>query len=213
LADKPIQEQFGQRLIDAFADFARSDLKTPTELEHDEFSHVTDATLRRHLSEVLYGVRWIYKLGLALLTKDAERAAHIRPQIIDYASVAEALLTDGLAHAIEHGYTHGTAFKYKDPDYQKQAISWNTSNPAPVLRKRSLWWYIRVAREFGIVSKALADELDWLRKQRNAVHLQEVSALGQTAFLKRSRRAFKILTQTIRETKEWKEAHSQLQCR
>ena len=82
MPNKPIQEQFGQQVIDAFAQFARSDLKTPDELEADEFSHVSDATLRRRLAEVFYGVRWIYKLGLALLTRDAERAAHVRAQIV-----------------------------------------------------------------------------------------------------------------------------------
>ena len=122
LAEKPIQEQFGQRVIDAFADFARSDLKAPAELAADEFSHVTNPDLRQRLAEVFYGVRWIYKLGLAMLTEDTERAAHIRAQIVDYASVSEALLADCLAHAIRNGHTVGTAYTYKDPDIQRQPI-------------------------------------------------------------------------------------------
>ena len=207
MAEKPIQEQFGQRVIDAFADFARSDLKTPTELANDEFSHVTDATLRRRLSEVFYGVRWIYKLGLALLTEDTERAAHVRAQIVDYASVAEGLLADCLAHAIRHGHTTGVAYTYKDPDHQTRPIAWNPANPEPMLRRQSFWWFIRIAREFGIIREAQAGDLHWLRKQRNAVHLQERSALGRTAFLNQSRKAFTIATQTIRQTKAWKAAH------
>lgn len=207
MAQKPIQEQFGQRVIDAFADFARSDLKTPTELENDEFSHVTNTTLRRRLSEVFYGVRWIYKLGLALLTTDTERAAHVRAQIVDYASVAEGLLADCLAHAIRQGYVTGAAYTYKDPDYQRRPISWNVANPEPTLRRLSFWWFIRIARDFGILGEALADDLHWLRNQRNTVHLQERSAVGQTAFLNQSRRAFTIATQTIRRTKAWKAAH------
>jgi hypothetical protein len=49
LAEKPIQEQFGQRVIDAFAAFARADLKSPQALASDEFAHVTNATLRHRL--------------------------------------------------------------------------------------------------------------------------------------------------------------------
>jgi len=207
LAEKPIQEQFGQRVIDAFADFARSDLKTPIELENDEFSHVTNATLRRRLSEVFYGVRWIYKLGLALLTKDAERAAHVRAQIVDYASIAEGLLSDCLAHAIRHGHTSGADYTYRDPVNQLRPITWNVSNPEPMLRRLSLWWFIRIAHEFGIIGPALEADLHWLREQRNTVHLQERSALGQTAFLNQSRKAYGIVTQTIRQTKKWKAAH------
>jgi hypothetical protein len=202
--DKPIQEQFGQQVIDAFAQFARSDLKSPDELEADEFSHVSDARLRRRLSEVFYGVRWIYKLGLALLTKDVERAAHIRAQIVDYASVCEGLLADCLAHAIRRGYTTGTGYMFHDPDMQQRSISWNTANPESTLRRRSFWWMIRIAREFGIINAALEAELDWLRTQRNTVHLQERSAIGKTAFLNQSKRAFDTVTRTIRQTKKWK---------
>jgi hypothetical protein len=202
--DKPIQEQFGQQVIDAFAQFARSDLRSPDELEANEFAHVSDATLRRRLAEVFYGVRWIYKLGLALLTKDAERAAHVRAQIVDYASVSEGLLADCLAHAIRNGYTTGTGYMFNDPDRQQRPITWNVGNPEPTLRRRNFWWMIRIAREFGIINAALKTELDWLRTQRNTVHLQERSAVGRTAFLNQSKRAFDTVTRTIRQTKQWK---------
>jgi len=109
---KPIQEQFGAQVIDVFAAFARADLKTPAQLEADEFSHVTDDSLRMALAQVLYGVRWIYKLGPALLTKDEERAAHVRAQIVDYASVCEGLLSYCVAHAIR---TNATEYRSPAP--------------------------------------------------------------------------------------------------
>lgn len=204
---KPIQEQFGQQVIEAFAEFARSDLKSPGDLAADEFSHIADADLRRRLSEVFYGVRWIYKLGLALLTKDAERAAHVRAQIVDYASITEGVLSHCLAHAIRRGHTQGTAYTFRDPDKQLHPIQWNIANPEPMLNRQSLWWFIRIAREFGIISAALAGELQWLREQRNTVHLRQRSALGQTAFLNQSKRAFGTATQTIHQTKTWKATH------
>ena len=207
MAEKPIQEQFGQQVIDAFADFARSDLKSPTELVRDEFSHVTNATLRRRLADVFYGVRWIYKLGLALLTKDVERAAHIRAQIVDYASVSEALLSDCIAHAIRRGHTTGLGYTYMDPDKQQRPITWNMRNPQPARHRLSLWWFIRIAREFGIVSTALEADLDWLREQRNTVHLHRLSAVGEAAFLSQSQKAYGVVTRTIRQTKRWKAAH------
>jgi hypothetical protein len=207
MPERPIQEQFGQQVIDAFAEFARSDLKSPGDLEVDEFSHVSDATLRRRLSEVFYGVRWIYKLGLALLTRDAERAAHVRAQIVDYASVSEGLLAHCLSHAIRNGYTTGTGYMFDDPDTQRRPINWNSANPEPTLRRRTFWWMIRIAREFGIINPALETELNWLRTQRNTVHLQERSAVGKTAFLNQSKRAFEVVTRTIRQTKAWKAAH------
>lgn len=44
---KPIQELFGDRVIQAFADFARADLRSPDEMEADEFAQVNDAGMRR----------------------------------------------------------------------------------------------------------------------------------------------------------------------
>lgn len=208
MASRPIQEQFGQDVIDAFARFARADLKTPDQLEADEFSHVSDATLRRHLCEVFYGVRWIYKLGLALLTTDTERAAHVRAQVVDYASVCEGLLAYCLAHAIRNGHDVGTGYQFRDPDKRSKPIAWNTANPGPMLRRQTFWWMIRVAREFGIINASLEADLDALRKARNTVHLQQRSVVGKTAFLNQSRRAFDTAMKSIRQTKSWRSSHA-----
>ena len=119
-----------------------------------------------------------------------KRAAHVRAQIVDYASVSEGLLADCLTHAIRNGYTTGTGYTFDDPDRRKRPITWNVANPGPTLRYRNFWWMIRIAREFGIISAALAEGTHWLRDQRNTVHLQERSAVGRTAFLNQSKRAY-----------------------
>jgi hypothetical protein len=123
---------------------------------------------------------------------------------VDYASVSEGLLADCLAHAIRNGYATGTGYTFDDPDRQQRPIAWNAASPEPTLRRRNFWWMIRIAREFGIINGALATELDWLRTQRNTVHLQERSAVGRTAFLNQSKRAFDAVTRTVRQTKKWK---------
>lgn len=55
MSNRKIQEQFGQVFIDAMAEFAKKDIKSTTDLENDEFSHVQNAVLKRALSETLYG--------------------------------------------------------------------------------------------------------------------------------------------------------------
>ncbi len=207
MPDKPIQEIFGQKVIEAFADFARADLDDSTALEANSFNHVADAQLRKELAQVFYGARWLYKLGLALLTKDEERAAHVRAQIVDYASVCEALLSHCLAHGIRRGHTIGTGYQWIDPDTRHKPLTWNRAQPDRVLAKQSMWWLVRIAREFHIVTPTLERELDWLREQRNTVHLRARASLGATAFLNQSKRAFEATTETIRETKVWRGVH------
>src|SRR5262249_41867000 len=135
---KPIQEQFGEKVIAAFAEFARGDLDTPDELEAHTFDHVAEAKLRRELCQVFYGARWIYKLGLALLTKEEERAAHVRAQIVDYAAICEALLSYCLAHAIRRGYTIGDAHRWNNPIKRIEPLVWDPANPERLMSKRSM---------------------------------------------------------------------------
>jgi len=207
MPEKPIQEQFGERVIQAFADFARADLDDPDALAGGSFNHIADPRLRQELSQVFYGARWIYKLGLALLTKDEERAAHVRAQIVDYASVCEALLSYCMAHAITRGHTVGTDYQWADPDTRRKRINWNPLQPDRMLAKQSLWWLVRISREFRIVTPTLEAELQWLREQRNTVHLRARASLGPTAFLNQSKRAFEATTETIRQTKVWRNTH------
>lgn len=207
MAGKLIQEQFGEKVIEAFAEFAREDLDTPDELEGHTFDHVSDGKLRRELCQVFYGARWIYKLGLALLTKEEERAAHVRAQIVDYAAISEALLSYCLVHAIRRGYTVGDAYKWNDPHKMREALTWDQANTERVMAKRSMWWLVQIARSFNIVTVSLETELQWLREQRNTVHLRARAALGPTAFLNQSKRAFQATTQTIEQTKNWYNGH------
>jgi hypothetical protein len=207
MANRPIQEQFGSRVIEAFASFAREDLDDPTHLEATTFAHVSDARLRRELSQVFYGARWIYKLGLALLTKSEERAAHVRAQIVDYAAVCEALLSYCVSHAIQNGYMRGTLHQWVDPVTKLKPIAWNITTPDRQLSKQSMWWLAKVALDSQIISSGLESELQWLREQRNTVHLRARASLGPTAFLNQSKRAFEATVRAIDETKAWKVAH------
>jgi hypothetical protein len=111
-----------------------------------------------------------------------------------------------LAHAIRNGHTIGVGYSYVDPDRRQKPISWDPRNPEYRLRKQTLWWLIRIAREFGVINAALERDLDWLRKQRNAVHLQGSS--GQQAFLNQSKKAYDIVIRTIRQTKAWTASNS-----
>ena len=78
MVDKVIQEQFGESIIAAIREFARCDLDTVPEMKEKYFSHVSDGGMQTALAETLYGARWIYKLGLALLVQDEEQMAHVR---------------------------------------------------------------------------------------------------------------------------------------
>ena len=50
MAERVIQEQFGEAILAVVRDFARSDLDTVSEMEKKYFSHITDGGLQRALA-------------------------------------------------------------------------------------------------------------------------------------------------------------------
>lgn len=206
MPENVVQIELGQRLVEAVAGFARADIPKLTEISRDLFHHVSDPDLRGTLAEVFYGARWIYKLGLTLLTEDVERSAHVRAQIIDYGAITEALLSDVLAHAIDRGQTKGTGWQFDDPDHKKKPINWAASDVARLMKKRSYWWLIRTAHDFAVLGAPLANNLDWLRQKRNDVHLRSL-ATTRRMYLDQSKRAFQCVIMTAEATAQWKGRH------
>lgn len=207
MADKLIQEFLGERVIQGIAEFARADIKQPDALEADEFAHVSDLALRRRLAEVFYGARWIYKLGLVVLVRENERAAHVRAQVVDYASIVEGLLGDSLAHAIKAGHARGTGYQWRDPHNRKSPIVWSPATLQDTLEKQTFWWRIMIARDFRIIDAGLERDLQWLRTRRNTVHIRGATAVGRTAFLDQSKRSFDAVMATARRTRAWRTSH------
>jgi hypothetical protein len=196
---KPIQEQFGQTIIDAFAGFARADLENVAALEARLFHHVSNAPLKRRLAETLYGARWIYKLGLALLVANEEQMAHVRSQILDYGAVCEGLLHDMIDHALRVGMT-GTRYTYKNP----RLLTGPYPTTPTQITNQSFFWMIEVAKDEHIINHNLYLALDRLRLERNTVH---VHARGYRAFLNTSRWAFGLVERVARQTQGWKAAN------
>ncbi|MGE3752776.1 MAG: hypothetical protein AB7I45_01325 [Planctomycetota bacterium] len=206
MRDRPklVQESLGQRLIDAVAEFARTDIPDIPTLLRDTFSHIGDRDLRVRLAETLYGARWIYKLGLTLLTKETERAAHVRAQVIDYAAIAEAVLAEVVHFAISQGRLRGDAHAYDDPVRKRKPIDWSEGSISEKMKKRSLWWCIQVARANGMVSEGLSRDLDWLRDQRNRVLHLKAGETTERVFLNHSSRAFRVVWRVTDEAGAWK---------
>ncbi len=202
MSEKKIQEQFGQVFIDAMASFAKKDIKTTNELESDEFSHVQNQDIRQALAETLYGARWLYKLGLALLATDKEQYAHVRAQIIDYASICEALLADILAQGYSTNHLQGNQFQYFDLRCTRR-MHWDNNDPLRSINNTTFEWRIKVAEESGIIDAQLARSLNGMRSKRNTVHLTRKIMSGVTYWSGFAKRSHTTMFHLISQTKSW----------
>ncbi len=206
MTGKVIQEQFGQAIIDAMAAFAKKDIKTVAELEADEFSHVSAPAMRAALAETLYGARWLYKIGLAMLASNQEQSPHVRAQIIDYASVSEALLADIIVQAYKKGLLTGPTWQRK-VHWQTTPLAWNPTNPEITVGKTTFEWRIMVAHESRIIDDFLRSELNSIRTRRNTVHLTAKINEGVSYYAGMAKRSLTAMHKTIDQTKDWVAAH------
>lgn len=203
-SSKPIQERFGQVIIDAVSEFAAIDLPVVASLEAGDFAHIGDPQMRRRLCEVFYGARWIYKLGLALLVKEEQQAAHVRAQITGYGAVCEGVLIDMVDFALKNGLMHGTRYKFEDAVKQTKPIRWRIGQHQTVLGYRPLKWLITVAEEERIISPRCSKELEWLRGRRNSVHIRWQYT---SSYIGTSKRSFEAVHLLLSDTRRWRSAH------
>lgn len=126
------------------------------------------------------------------------------PSLWTTEACAEGLLSYCIGVAIKKGKTVGEGWKYPDPDKRKRnPLTWDLSAPEATIEKQSFFWLIRVSHEFGIVDQPTEVELQWVRNQRNTVHLRQRASIGNKAYLNQSARAFKAVHEVIRQTKVW----------
>lgn len=202
MSGKGIQAQFGQAVIDSISEFAKKEIGDPATIAANEFSHVSHAEMKKALSETLYGARWLYKIGLALLTTNLEQSAHIRTQVIDYASICETLLADMILRAHTKGLLNGQQAQFIDVK-QKKTIIWNPVDPFKTVHATTFEWRIKVAEEEGIIDANLAKNLNSIRLHRNTVHLTLKVMLGSAYYVGLAKKSYTTLHELITQTKSW----------
>jgi hypothetical protein len=198
---RKVREQLGTATIASVCAFARATIRTSAKADRSIFSHVADADLRSAMSRTLYGTRWVYKLQLALTLEGEERAAHLRLQVLDYASLCEALLWD----IIQYG---GMTRRLKGRTLLKvgkKSVDWSANGLRAHFTTFS--WLIDVARNASIVDKALAEWLHMLREARNTVHLTRLAEGDVEYVMDVAKMALAVMHATATSTRDWKRLH------
>ena len=135
---------------------------------------------------------------------DKSLCNRVRAQIIDYAAVCEGILFDMVRHGIARNLLTGQKWRFGDPARLRQPINWTPAQQGQRLPKMPFYWLSVVALEEGIVTQGCETEMEWLRNQRNKVHVKG----GSTAsYLGTSMRAYQAVFLLVRDTRRWRAMH------
>ncbi len=201
MIDEKIKIKFGNSIIECLTEFARTGIPDSVKMDTTWFEHVQEKAVREALCDTFYGARWHYKVGLALLVQKQEQYAHVRAQVVDYASICETLLAEMLIHGVTNSKFTGSQYLYSDFQ-KKRPLKWVT-NQRKTVEKQTFAWYIKVAEEEKIIDAPLVKAIEKIRVLRNTVHITERAKRNNSYSLQVSDEAFKTMQQTINQTKKW----------
>lgn len=173
-----------------------------------QVQYVTDALLVEEMNLAFYSARHMEKLGEALAVKDEKRHPHLKFQIVQYASIYEAIIV----HLLFNRYKDHEAVKKirAEKEYVKisdvsKAVMDNEGDHLVFCKKKIVERdpihirfenKLKVAEKIGLVLPALRPELLSLYKTRNAVHLEAAARNSVTYEAKQATIAYRRLMAT-----------------
>jgi hypothetical protein len=170
----------------------------------EQFSFIEDRKLKEYLANEFYTARYIYKLMEALNVKARDLNAHVKFQIIQYASIFESVICYLLWN------------KYKDHEAVQKIQYHLEYHPVQALSKKSRIFFddeevyicrlkkdvktpeysikfddkVNAAVEIGFLKSDLAEDIKQIYKLRNNVHTSKAAKAQFTFELEQSKKAY-----------------------
>lgn len=177
------------------------------------FSFLDDARLEKYLGEAFYQARFMYKLMSSLKLPLAKHKGIVRFQIVQYASICEAVLQ----HAIEKYYKNEFENRYAVTELVKcnNALSVDTKityngtslylcqekkKKADIKRTR-IDYKTEFAVAHNIISQPTKVAFDALYDSRNNIHILKAANNNYNPRLYESKNAFLLMQKFIEEVK------------
>lgn len=153
---------------------------------YDEFDFIEDIELRKRLAQEFYVARYIYKLGEALLVDGDRLHAHVKFQIVQYASIYEAIIVHLLwgkfsEHSVLAEIQYHETFKNAGKFPEDINVSNTDGEEIFLCVKRqektnpfSIKFddKVNAAVKIGFVESSIGEEVKEFYRLRNAIHLE-----------------------------------------
>ena len=183
------------------------------------FSFLHDHKLESQLGDAFYQARFIYKLMSALRLPLAKNKGVVKFQVIQYASICEAVLDAAIKH-----YFKEDAIKYFSTiEYRKitQALSALTrieydNNPLFLCKEKLVKCdpgrgrmdrKTSFAVSKGLITEGTSEAINNLYKLRNNVHILKAEESNYSHKHKEAKEAFELMQLFVGEIKDYYNAH------
>lgn len=183
------------------------------------FSFLNDPTLEAHLGDAFYQARFMYKLMSALRLPFAKHKGIVKFQIVQYASICEAILDT----AITSYFKNDAEKAFSVSEYKKypNAVSKTTKIThdgvelclCKLEAKKGVFKLTRIDKktEFavskGLFSQSIKDAVDSLYDLRNNIHILKAADSQYTPKLREAKEAFLLMQAFVSEIKTYYLAH------
>ncbi len=183
------------------------------------FSFLSNTPLEKHLGEAFYQARFIYKLMSALSLPVAKNMGIVKFQIIQYASICEAILDSAI-----HKYFMAEAdtyFSIEEFTKYPQAISDLTKithggDELVLCKAKKKKVPLKIQRvdkkttfavRKGLITQNTKEAYDTLYNLRNNVHILKASQTNYTPILREARDSFILMQKFVSEIKNYYTNH------
>ena len=191
------------------------DTEYPSEWFVKYFSFLDDAKLEKYLGEAFYEARFLYKLMASLKLPMAKHRGIVRFQIIQYASICEAVLQATIESfykdEFEGQYAVTELVKYTNALSNKTKITHNGTSLHLCREKRVKADIKRTRMDFktdfavnhNIISVATKNAFDALYDSRNNIHILKAANNNYIPKLSESKDAFLLMQTLVGEVKDF----------
>lgn len=216
------KKQLDPQIATAVVNYCNKDLVPDADYDAEEqfesewfesyFDFLGDENLKKHLGTAFYQARFMYKLMSALRLPKAKHQGIVKFQIIQYASIYEAILD----YIIERDFKDEIMTKYADTVYSLvPALSKDTKvtykgntvySCRKTTKKKSIKslridWRTDFAVEKGIITEDIKNRICSLYDLRNNVHILKATKNNYFPQIKQSRDAFELMEEFVAQVK------------
>ena len=220
LSKKIITEVIGYCNRDLIPDDPCSATVTfPSEWFTQYFSFLNDPALETHLGDAFYQARFMYKLMSALRLPLAKQKGIVKFQIVQYASICEAILdttiTTYFKNDAEKAFSVSEYRKCSNVVSKSTKITYESAELSlckletkkGVLKRTRIDKKTEFAVNKGLFSQATKDAVDSLYDLRNNIHILKAADSQYTPKLREAKEAFVLMKAFVSEIKAYYFAH------